>query len=259
MAHVSVTPTVSDGKCRTPPAGAQMVATVANLVNHTNQVISVVRIKTDRAILFYSCGKDSIAMLNLIAPHFKEVVCVFMYFVPGLDHIERFINYSKAKYPNTTFMQVPHWNLTWILREGVYCKEDPTVKTKTLADTISYVKAKTGINYCFLGMKQADSLNRRLMLKSYDLEAINEKSGSVYPLTKWSNKDVKQYIKMNHLPEPVSYTKQKKSQGLGFDIDVFLYLRQHYPNDLKKILKAFPLSEQILFEHDRRQPGITGN
>jgi 3'-phosphoadenosine 5'-phosphosulfate sulfotransferase (PAPS reductase)/FAD synthetase len=234
-----------------------VVTEVKNITGHTEKVISAVRQKSDRAIIFYSCGKDSIAMLDLIAPHFKEVVCVFMYFVKNLDHINRFINVSKAKYPNATFIELPHWNLSWIIHEGVYCKADEKVKTLKLSDMVTAAKQKTGIEYCFLGMKQADSLNRRLMLRGYDLQAINEKSGMVYPLSTWSNKDVIQYIRFNHLPEPVKYNTQKKSQGLGFDLDVFLYLRNHYPSDLAKILKQYPLSESILFEYDRRAGNTT--
>jgi len=238
-------------------ADVQTVATeVKNITGHTLEVISAVRQKSDRAILFYSCGKDSIAMLDLIAPHFKEVVCVFMYFVKNLDHINRFIRFSKAKYPNATFIELPHWNLSWIIREGVYCKSDETVKTLKLSDIVTAAKQKTGIGYCFLGMKQSDSLNRRLMLRGYDIQAINEKSGMVYPLSKWSNNDVVNYIRFKKLPEPIRYSNNKKSQGLGFDIDVFLYLRKHYPNDLAKILKQYPLSESILFEYDRKQATI---
>ena len=102
-------------------------------------------------------------------------------------------------------------------------------------------------------MKQSDSLNRRLMLRGYELQAINNKTGMVYPLSLWSNPEVLSYITLKGLPEPVRYTMNKKSQGIGFNLDVFLYLRKNYPKDLEKILNQYPLSEQILFEHDRKE------
>jgi len=33
-------------------------------------------------------------------------------------------------------------------------------------------------------------------------------------------------------------------------------MRENYPNDLKKILEVFPLSEQILFEYDYKMSKI---
>ena len=42
-----------------------------------------------------------------------------MYFVQGLDHIENWIRWVKKRYPKVEFMQVPHWNLTYILRGGM--------------------------------------------------------------------------------------------------------------------------------------------
>lgn len=45
-------------------------------------IIETVAKKTDRVILFHSAsGKDSIALLDLISPYFKEVVCAYMYVV----------------------------------------------------------------------------------------------------------------------------------------------------------------------------------
>lgn len=203
-------------------------------------------------MLFYSGGKDSIVMLDLVAPHFEEVVCVFMYFVKDLEHINKFIRFSQAKYPNVTFIQVPHWNLTHIYREGYFCDPKPQIKKKLLKDTLADAKEKTGLQYSFFGMKKADSLNRRVALGTLELDAISEKSGMVYPLSNWTNTDVKNYIAANRLPKPVEYTNKKRSQGLGLDLDVFLWLRKNYPQDLRKIIQAFPLSESILFEHDQK-------
>lgn len=75
-------------------------------IDHANEVIASVRQKrTGRS--FYSCGKDSEVLLDLMAPHFKEIVCVFMYFVKGLDHIDNYLRAVKARYANVTILQVP--------------------------------------------------------------------------------------------------------------------------------------------------------
>lgn len=222
-----------------------------NISHHSLQVINTVRKETDRVILFYSCGKDSIAMLDMVAPHFKEVVCVYMYFVKGLNHIDRFVNYSKSKYQNVTFLEIPHWNLSRALKIGFFCQPQKDIRLLKPRDVIDRVRAKTGINWCFVGMKQADSLNRRLMLRTYEYEAINYKSQIAYPLSYWKKKEVISYIRFHNLPIPIEYSKEA-GNGLWFDLKVYLWMKENEPGDLEKVLKAFPLSGKILFDYEQR-------
>lgn len=171
-----------------------------------------------------------------------------MYFVLGLEHIERWIGWVKAKYPKIEFVQVPHWNLTYIFRGGMYCVPNPKIKLLKLADVVEATRLKYGIHYVFLGMKKADGMNRRLMLNGYESNGY-ENNGMVYPLADWNQRDILAYMRQHNLPEPVRYGN-KASNGIGFNIDCFLWLRKNYPTDLKKIIKAFPMSERILFEYD---------
>lgn len=217
-------------------------------IDHAKEVIASVSQKTDRAILFYSCGKDSEVLLDLMTPYFREIVCVFMYFVKGLEHIDNYLNAVLSRYQNVTIKQVPHWTLTRVLRCGLYCIPNPNIKILSLKDVDASLRLQTGINYTFYGMKQADGLNRRLMLRGYDNEAISS-TNKVYPLSKWSKADVMAYIKARALPPPISYNKNA-SQGLTFSPAVFDYLRLNYPQDLEKIYSVFPLSRNILLRHD---------
>lgn len=217
-----------------------------NKVEQANRYIDLIRVKSNEALLFLSLGKDSLVLLDLIYPKFDRVVCVFMYFVKDLEHINRWINWTKAKYPKIEFVQVPHWNLTYILRGGLYCVPNPKIKLLKLADVVSAMRLKYGIYYTFLGMKKADGMNRRLMLKGY---VGYENEGLCYPLADWTQKDILAYMKQKGLPEPVRYSK-KASGGVGFNLDCFLWLRENYPQDLNKIIQTFPMSERILFEYD---------
>ena len=206
---------------------------------------------TDSAMLFCSFGKDSLVLLDMLYPKFKRILCVFMYFVKGLDHIERWIKWAQAKYPNAEFVQVPHWNLTYILRSGLYCVANPNVRVMKLADVVKAMRLKYGIGYCFLGMKKADGMNRRLMLKGYE-ESYYENAGLVYPLADWTQKDILAYMKQHNLPSPIRYSL-KASSGVGFNEDCLLWMRENYPQDLAKIYKVFPMAERVLFEYDRKQ------
>lgn len=209
--------------------------------------IAAVREQSDSVILFLSLGKDSIVLLDMIYPRFKRVVCVFMYFVPGLEHIERWIRWAKAKYPHIEMMQVPHWNLSYILRGGLYSAPNPDIKLIKLADVVDSVRASTGIDKVFLGMKKADGMNRRLMLNRYeDNDYIN--GCMVYPLAEMNQKQILAYMRQRGLPEPVRYG-MTASNGIGFSEAFFVWLEKNFPEDLEKIYEVFPLSFRILEEY----------
>lgn len=176
-----------------------------------------------------------------------------MYFVKGLEHIEKYVKYAES-FENVEVVQYPHWILSTIHKEGLYCIANSKLKKLKLSDIVNAAKKDTGIDFVFLGMKQSDSMNRRLMLKTYDHQAINYKTSIVYPLSVWSKKDVLAYIKMHRLPSPINYgVKGSKSSGMFFNEEVFDYLRKNYPGDLERIYSIYPLSRQILFEYDYRK------
>lgn len=183
------------------------------LQERTYSHIDLVRQKTDGALLFLSLGKDSLVLLDMIYPKFNRIVCVFMYFVKGLEHIERWTSWVRAKYPKIEFVQIPHWNLTYILRGGMYCVSNSKVKILKLADVVKAMQLRYGLYYTFLGMKKADGMNRRLMLKGYEANGY-ENNGMCYPLADWTQKDILSYMKQNGLPEPVRYSL-KASSGVG--------------------------------------------
>lgn len=215
---------------------------------HAKQIISSVALQSRRAILFFSGGKDSIALLDLMAPHFDEIVLVFMYLVKGLDHVEKYLTWAKAKYPNVTVLQVPHWNLSYIRQVGIFCQPDPTIRILKLKDIDAAVKERTGVEWAFYGMKQADGLNRRLMLRGYEMLGISP-TKKAYPLSVWKQADVLAYIKSRGLAEPIAYSPKGKSHGVGFSLDCYMYLKKYYPKDLQNILNEFPASEKILIDH----------
>ena len=221
------------------------------LQERTYGSIDRIREKTDAALLFLSLGKDSLVLLDMIYPKFDRIVCVFMYFVQGLEHIERWIGWVKAKYPKIEFVQVPHWSLTYILRGGLYCVPNPKVKLLKLADVVKAMQLRYGLYYTFLGMKKADGMNRRLMLRGYEANGY-ENNGMCYPLADYTQKEVLAYMRQHNLPQPIRYSL-KASNGVGFSLDCFLWLRENYPQDLERIYQVFPMSRRILFEYDNKQ------
>lgn len=132
--------------------------------------------QTDKILLFHSAtGKDSIVMLDLCAPFFKEIVCVYMWVVPNLACNTRYIKWAEATYPNARFLRtssgygVPHFNVSTYKKYGYLgCKTDPKQKLHNLVSTTDIARERTGIQYACYGMKEADSLQRRVFLRTYD-------------------------------------------------------------------------------------------
>lgn len=213
-----------------------------------NAVIDNIRSKTNEIGVFLSFGKDSLVILDMVYPKFDKVVCFYMYFLKNLEHMNRWINWAQARYPKIEIVQIPHWTLSYLLRSGLYCTPNPNVKLISLQDVVQSMRLKYNIEYMFLGMKMADGMNRRLMLKTYESN-LYENKGMVYPLAEWTQKEILAYMKQHGLPEPVRYTIKKASSGIGFNVECLAWLEEHYPEDLLKIYEAYPISRRILFEY----------
>lgn len=224
-----------------------------DLTSTLNSIITLSK-KTDRVILFHSAnGKDSICLLDMIASYFDEIVCVYMYTVPNLDHINRFIKHSERKYPNCKFIQTPHYAYYNYKKFGFGGTEQVKYAEWNVSKITDKVREETGIDWAIYGFKKNDSLNRRLMLNTYEDSMTSEVGKKLYPLADWKNKDVLAYIKKNRLIEPIKYGNigNLASQGCDvFNVSFLEWCRDNYPGDLQKIYAEFPDSERILFEHD---------
>lgn len=216
------------------------------------KIISEARKEASSIVLFSSItGKDSIVLTDLLSKHFEEVLCVFMYMVPGISFVDKYLNWQQAKYPNCRFIQVPHFVLLQMIRNGeLGIKQDKTVRKLNLATLSSEICKKHGIEWSCYGFKKTDSLNRRLMLNTYEYSGLNRNNKKIYPLADWKDKDVLAYIKANKLLPPVKYDAKRSS-----DIDpkdgAFLYwCKNNYPEDYNKIVAQFPLAEGYLFEYE---------
>lgn len=215
-------------------------------------IIEDVAQKTDRVILFHSAsGKDSI---DLVSPCFKEVTCIYMYVVKDLQHINRYINYACNKYPNVKFVQVPHFAVYSYRKSGYMgCVKNERQKLYTLAQLTDIVRDRYQIEWAFFGFKQSDSMNRRLMLRAYRDEAINEARRNCYPLSAYKNKDVLNYIEKRNLVKPEKYGNTQSAGTNITDMNYLLWLRENFPSDLDKIIAEYPMIERLLFEHDHER------
>lgn len=219
---------------------------------HAQQVIEQIAQKTNKVILFHSMsGKDSIALLHLLYPHFDQITCVFMYVVKDLEHIARYMHYINKKYPKARIIQIPHFAVFSYIKTGhLGHRQNEKQRIYNLSDLTDNIREKTAIEWAFFGFKQSDSMNRRVMLRTYQEQAINEKNKKVYPLSTYKNNDIIEYIKAEKLITPEKYGNSQSSGTDINDLNYLLFLRNHFPNDLKKVIAEFPLIERKLYEYD---------
>lgn len=224
-------------------------------------ILDLVVQETDKVILFHSAsGKDSITLLDLCASRFKEIVCVFMYIIKDLQHINRYINYATHKYSNIKFIQIPHYALFSYYNYGFLGCEIRNLKQHTLASLTELAREKTGIEWAIFGFKQSDSLNRRLMLRTYEMNGINRSTKKAYPLSEYKNKDVLEYIIRHNLIKPETYDGTGQSCGTDISSPAYLsMLKRNFPDDYQKVITIFPHCQRILFEDEYKKHQTESN
>jgi len=203
--------------------------------------------------LFYSGGKDSLILLDLLSKSDLKVNLAFMYLVKGLEHVEKYCDWAEKKY-KVECRKYPHFVLSQYFNDNFLRFHEKPVPIIKLGDIEAQAKKDFNCDWIITGIKQSDSLNRRLMLGTYFLKAINLDAKRAYPLSEWSKSMCLSYIKQNRLPAPIEYTKGSKSSGVDLNFDCLSYLKLNYPKDLEKIIKVFPFAEvQILNGSQNKQ------
>jgi hypothetical protein len=187
-------------------------------------------------LVFFSGGKDSLACLSLARRHFRRVVAVHMYLVPGLAVVEGRLAPVRER-RGVEVYYTPHWLLSRFLRRGVYCMPERKVKEVGLPAVIAHARAELGIDLVVHGRKRADGTWQRWTMtagKDADLH---------YPLAKWNKWDVLGYLQAQKIDAPEK-----------FDIDLstkcLLWLAQDHPEDFAKVCEVFPHAPAAVCRRD---------
>lgn len=220
-----------------------------NPLQTASEVIEFLKTQTNEVVLFFSGGKDSLILLDML--HKSGIKChlAFMYLVDNLEHTEMYLKWAAAKY-GVDYKKYPHFMLPTYLNGSFFRfhgnTEVPNIK---LADIEAQAKLDFNCEWIVYGMKKSDALNRRLMLKTYFMEAICFPTKKVYPLTDWKKGHCLQYIKQHKLPQPIEYGEDNsRSAGVGINAATLKFCKKYYPNDYKKILEVFPFLEVLLVQ-----------
>lgn len=228
----------------------------------TMNIIRSVRKQTGTAVLFYSAGgKDSIALLDMLAKEFEKVICYYMYLIPNLDHVQPYIRWAETHYGNVEVRQIEHFQMDYFRKGGYFCDADPrfqlpkkdlnALRVRKIGDIEQWVREQTGIKFAFSGMKGQDGYMKRMRLKRFAHTGYITEKGMVYPLAVWTNAEVQQYISAKNLIKPFVYG-DGVSQGFTITLDVLTLLKAYYPRDYRRTLQVFPYAETLIFDYERK-------
>lgn len=216
------------------------------IINDTLTMLRGRAAQSDSCIVAYSGGKDSLAVMDMCVKSFKTVVPFFMYFVPGLECVEKQMAYCKERW-GLEVMMYPHWLLYKCVARGIFCDEhyskDDLVEL-SLLEIYSWVRQETGIHWLATGAKKSDSIWRR---KCY-FASTKSWDWAIYPLKEWGKFDVFAYLEANKIPIPDS--SGKNATGIDLSTPSLLWLHDKHPNDFKKLLRYFPFAEAVVKRRD---------
>lgn len=201
----------------------------------------------DSVLVAFSGGKDAIITLDLCMRNFKNVQVFFMYMVKDIKYINDILKRYEDMY-GIKIIQVPHPDVSAFYKYGMYTKADPNVKRTTINETYDYVRGLTGIEWIAGGERTTDSIERNARIKNSS--SIDFKSKRFFPIAYWTKKDVYEYIRVKKLYLP----RINKEFGCSTDAlhPIFgAYIKEHYPEDYAKIVRAFPHYESAVFRYEK--------
>ena len=193
---------------------------------------------TDSVIVGFSCGKESIVVLDLCFRYFKRVVPYFMYNCPGLSFQERALKWYEKKY-QTEIIRLPHPDVCEYFHYGSFRPGDPSFPIMSFNDVADYMRHITGIDWIACGERMDDSLFRRGMIHASG--TIDENRGRFYPVAMWKKREIYDYIKYHKLYRD-EWSRKMGYSFSNLDGRVLKQMKDHFPDDYLKILKLYPFA-----------------
>lgn len=213
--------------------------------------------KIDSVIVGVSCGKDSIATLDLCATHFSRIAAYFLYLVPGLSFQERYLSYLERRY-SIQIIRLPHFGLASLLRSATfrYPRLDALAAANLKPRHIdAHLRKLTGYEWIATGEKAIDSVERNAMIRQ--ARGISVTRHRLFPLAYWSHSTVYNHLKSRQIALSPEYSQSgtfhnMRSFGSLWFRDV-AWIEQKHPTDFAKIVEMFPFVPGQLVRYQERE------
>lgn len=204
----------------------------------------------DTAIVSFSRGKDSYAMVERLRRHFRRVVLFHLDLLPEplrieTEGIERW--QSRGGEPVLRYV---HPGTLKQLRAFVYQPLDRVAKIRaadlptdyTLDAVENDVRRRAGAQdaWVALGLRAADSIQRRTHFKTHG--SVLPARRAFYPVFDETIDDVDRAVRRLGIPLPNDYNLFGRSLD-SLSQDFLAPLRAAYPDDYERVLRWFPLAD----------------
>ena len=222
-------------------------------------------VRHEKAILQFSGGKDSLAILNLCKNHLDRILVVHLDTGARLPHMGSFIREAVERVGGTLKIIKPEISqLDSIRLFGLPVDIAPLRKTigyKSFRD--NPVKIQTSIDCCYrvrwAPMEAFMNEYKPTLLitgKKKEDKAITQASGSVYngvesflPIDNWTNQEVMDYLRRNKIPMPAHYpvgTNDCWNCTATSDVDNLMFLKTFYPLQYRELLANFKAAWSVV-------------
>jgi 3'-phosphoadenosine 5'-phosphosulfate sulfotransferase (PAPS reductase)/FAD synthetase len=209
--------------------------------------------------LGFSTEKDSLACALILQELKIKFYPFFFFHIPDLEFVERNLKYYEDKL-GMEVIRLPHPMLYDYIRHQDF--QTPKMINYmgsydfphlSFEDLISYYLTNEGIEpdmYDVVGMRAAESFNRRKVFEKYEIKGINRNNLKIYPIWNWKIDDVKGYIESKNIKLTPDYKIWQRSfDGLKYQ---FLFgVKKNYPNDWQTIKEYFPLIDIELYRYEQ--------
>ncbi len=206
----------------------------------------------DTAILAFSTGKDSLAAWLQLRKYFKKIVPYYCYGVPGLEFVECNLRYYEDffgchiyRLPHRSFyrmlggfMDQPPGRVSIIQKAKL--PDDSTYNDDIIGDIIRNCARLPDAAYIATGVRMADSLFRRLAIKSHG--AVNHNAKRFYPVYDWKKEDLIRAFDEAGVKLPIDYRMFGRTFD-GLDYRFTKPLREWFPEDYQRVLDWFPFCD----------------
>lgn len=206
--------------------------------------------------LGFSGGKDSVTCLSHLLDMKIKVTPIFFFDCPEIKFVERRTKMYEDIF-GIEIIRLPHPilydylrhqdfqppEMIWYLDGMDFVKTSFEELTTLYMTSIGNPKGLFDVN----GMKMAESLNRRLVLRKN--EGINLEKKTISMIYDWTSKDVKEYLAYKKIPLADDYKIWRRSYD-GVKYQYLFGVKEHYPEDWQTLCEYFPLLPLELFRYE---------
>lgn len=210
----------------------------------------------EKCMISFSGGKDAWCCWLALREHF-DTTCYAYYLVPGLEHVDEYLDQCEKKVGKIHRYPSPH--LYNRLNDCIY---QPPERLPILAATGGLPKFDFDVvsrcceisaglpekTWTAIGVRAADSIARAGAIKTHG--AWSDKRRIFYPVWDWKKDRLMDELRRNN----IRLSKEYCIYGRTFDGLFLLYalgLKEHYPRDYQRVLEFFPFVELEVFRYEK--------